>query len=147
MNDELDTDARCATNVSLYTMEIEVLNALRLKHQELDQALEQQEMLLVEGNRRELAIDYTIEDPLSNTHFKKHKVTGAKINDYPKEQYRQDLTVKLKNAIMVVWLDVKKERNKPSIDQLIKDFKEKQKGEKQKDTLKRLRKEKREKQR
>ena len=41
MNDELDTDARCATNVSLYTMEIEVLNALRLKHQELDLALEQ----------------------------------------------------------------------------------------------------------
>jgi len=35
------------------------------------------------------------------------------------------LTVKLKNAIMVVWQDVKKERNIPSMDDVIKGLSEK----------------------
>ena len=42
------------------------MKKIRLKHQELDKALEEHELFLVKGNKRELAIDYTIEDPVSN---------------------------------------------------------------------------------
>ena len=84
-------------------MKVDKLKLLRLKHQELDSALEDQELLLIRNNRRELAIDYTIEDPYSHTHYKRYLHTKELIHDYKKEQYRQDMTVKLKNAIMVVW--------------------------------------------
>ena len=47
MDDEMDTDARCANNVSVYFLTIEKLKLLRSKHVELDQALEKQELLLL----------------------------------------------------------------------------------------------------
>ena len=85
-NDELDTDCRCVTEVSMYVMKIETLKNLRKKHVKLDEAIEVQERYLLEGE--ELAIDYTIEDQISNTHFKKHKKNGDLMWDHKKEQHR-----------------------------------------------------------
>ena len=85
-NDELDTDCRCATDVSMYVMDIQTLQLLRKKHLQLDEAVEMQERYLLEGE--ELAIDYTIEAPLANTHFRRNKKTGEKVWDWEKEQYR-----------------------------------------------------------
>ena len=40
MNDEMDTDALCKTNVHCYQMTIDTLNMLREKYSELDNALD-----------------------------------------------------------------------------------------------------------
>ena len=85
LNDELDTDCRCATAVTLYTMTIETLKELRRKHVELDGALEAQETFLIQGNRRELAIDYSIEDPYSHVYWLKNKQSEHSIHNYVKE--------------------------------------------------------------
>jgi len=42
------------------------------------------------------------------------------VHNYANEEYRRKLTVKLKNAIMVLWLEVKAQRSKPSMDEIIK---------------------------
>jgi len=47
MNDNLDTDCRCETEVSSYFLHNDDLKQLRLKYQELDKALEEYEMFLV----------------------------------------------------------------------------------------------------
>jgi hypothetical protein len=51
------------------------------------------------------------------------------IHNYKEEEYRRKLTVKLKNAIMVYWLEVKKDRNKQSFEEIIKGLVEKKKAE------------------
>jgi CRP-like cAMP-binding protein len=60
MNDELDTDARCATNVTVYYLDINTFKNLRSKHIALDQIMDTHEAWLVGGNRKEPAIDYII---------------------------------------------------------------------------------------
>ena len=107
MNDGIDTDARCKTPVSLYYINIQTIKYLRQKHIELDQALLKQEMILVNPNAEEPALDYIIRDPYSEQHFLKHKKTGEVVLNYEREIYTRKLTVKLKNAIMVHWLKVK----------------------------------------
>ena len=67
----------------MYVMRIETLKNLRKKHIQLDEAIEVQERYLLEGE--ELAIDYTIEDEMGNTHFKKHRKNGNVIWDHEKE--------------------------------------------------------------
>lgn len=72
------------------------------------------------------------------------------MHDYKKEMHRRKLTAKLKNAILVVWLDVKKERSKANLEDIIKNLTAKSstaKGDKNGQTteeLKQLRKQKRE---
>ena len=44
------------------------------------------------------------------------------VHNYQEEQYRRKLTVKLKNAIMVHWLEVKKKREKPSMQETIQEL-------------------------
>jgi hypothetical protein len=64
-------------------------------------------MQLVNPNAKEPALDYIIKDPYSHTHFYKNSTTGELVHDYEEEERRRKLTVKLKNAIMIHWLDVK----------------------------------------
>ena len=82
----------------------------------------------------------------------KHVKTGKVIHNYEQEEYRRKLTVKLKNAIMIYWLDVKKSRSKPSFDEVIKQMLAKRKAQQQnilayKEEKKRLHKEKKDQQR
>lgn len=70
MNDDMDTDAYCKTNVHAYTLSIERLKVLRDKYDTLDQALDKTERGLVDANRREPAIDYIIQDPFGHRHYK-----------------------------------------------------------------------------
>jgi CRP-like cAMP-binding protein len=60
MNDELDTDARCTSTVTVYYIDIDTFKTLRSKHIVLDQIMDLYEAWLVGGNRREPAIDYII---------------------------------------------------------------------------------------
>jgi predicted house-cleaning noncanonical NTP pyrophosphatase (MazG superfamily) len=77
----------------------------------------------------------------------KNMKTGKVIHDFETEEYRRKLTVKLKNAIMVHWLDIKKSRSKPSFDEVISQLLAKRKAQRQnivayKEEKKRLHKEK-----
>lgn len=119
---------------------------------ELDDALNKIEMGLVNPDAKEPALDYIIRDPLSNEHFLEHKKTGTMIHNYEKEMQRRRLTVKLKNAIFVVWLEVKESRSKPSMEEIIQGLikKKKAEGHDEKafnEARKKARKEKRERQR
>ena len=73
MNDDMDTDALCKTNLNVYFIHIDRVNALREKYNELDQALDVIERDLVDINKREPAIDYIVVDELSNKIAKKDK--------------------------------------------------------------------------
>ena len=80
--------------------------------------------------------------------FYKHQKTGNVIHNYEEEEYRKKLTVKLKNAIMVYWLRIKKARKKPSFEEIIRSLQAKKKYEHQnagafKEAKKKMRKEKR----
>ena len=119
MNDGIDTNAYCRTTVTVYCLNVHSINRLRKKHEELDQALNKIEMVLVNPDAKEPALDYIIKDPLSNEHFLEHKKTGTMVHNYEKEAHRRKLTMKLKNAIMVVWLEVKESRSKPSMEEII----------------------------
>lgn len=71
------------------------------------------------------------------------------MHNYEKEIYRRKLTVKLKNAIMVYWLEVKQARSKPSMEEIIQGLIKKKKEESQdqqafNEAKKKARKEKRE---
>lgn len=76
-------------------------------------------MILVNPNAKEPALDYIIRDRFSQAHYFEHKESGLLVHNYKEEQYRRKLTVKLKNAIMVHWLEVKKKREKPSMQETI----------------------------
>lgn len=65
MNDDMDTDAYCKTNLHTYFIHIDQINALRSKYIEFDEALDKVERELVDENKREPAIDYIIEDEAS----------------------------------------------------------------------------------
>ena len=68
----------------------------------------QVEILLVNPDAAEPALDYIIKDPYSQSHFFKHFKNGTLVHDYETEEHRRHLTVKLKNAIMHHWLNDKK---------------------------------------
>jgi len=89
------------------------------------------EMQLVNPNAREPALDYIIKDHYSNQQFWKSKKNGKLVHNYGNEEYRRKLTLKLKNAIMVLWLDVKKSRSKPSMEEIIKSLMAKKRHEEQ----------------
>jgi signal-transduction protein with cAMP-binding, CBS, and nucleotidyltransferase domain len=110
MNDELDTDARCASNVTVFYIDINHFKNLRSKHIVLDQIMDTHEAWLVGGNRKEPAIDYIIQSPFNKQYFKVNKQTGEKVYDYKKEMYRRKLTFKLKNAILVVLGSISKKK-------------------------------------
>jgi len=65
MNDGIDTDARCKTSVSFYYIDINTVEQLRSKHNELHEALIQQEHVLIQQNTEPPALDYIIRDPYS----------------------------------------------------------------------------------
>jgi CRP-like cAMP-binding protein len=147
MNDGIDTDAKCKSPVGVYYIHLETVKRMRQKHYELDKALERKEVQLVNPQAKEPALDYIIQDPYSHQHFLQHKKTSKRVHNHVAEEYRRRLTVKLKNAIMVHWLEVKKKRNKPSFEEIIKSIQKKKNDEKNnkeafKEERKRLHKEK-----
>lgn len=107
------------------------------------------EIVLVNPDAKEPALDYIIRDPLSDKYYLQHNQSGTMIRNYEKEIHRRKLTVKLKNAIMVHWLEVKEARSKPSMEEIIQGLikKKREEGHDEKAFLeakKKARKEKRE---
>lgn len=61
--------------------------------------------------------------------FYQHKKNGNLIHNYEEEEYRRKLTLKLKNAIMVYWVKIKKARKKPSFEEIIRSLQAKKRFE------------------
>ena len=127
MNDGIDTDAICRTVVTVYSIHINNLNIMRQKYIELDEALQNQERILLNPNAKEPALDYIIVDPYIRTQFWLSNKHNQQYHNFAAEERRRKLTVKLKNAIMAVWLEVKASRERPSFEEIIKDLIKKQK--------------------
>jgi hypothetical protein len=70
--------------------------------------------------------------------------TKELVHNYNEEMKRRRLTVILKNAIMVVWQDVKKTRNHVNMDEVIKSLSEKQKQKQDPNYLENLKKQRKE---
>ena len=122
MNDGIDTDAVCRNLVTAYSIHIDDVNRMREKYPELDDALQHQERILLNPDAKEPALDYIICDPYSRTQFWRSSRTDEEYHNYAAEERRRKLTVKLKNAIMAVWLEVKESRQRPSFEEIIKDL-------------------------
>lgn len=127
MKDGIDTDAVCVTSVSLFYIHIDAINSMRQKYYDLEKALEKKEMQLVNPKAKEPALDYIIKDPVCRKYFlrlrNKQRKPGKEVkHDYKQEEEANRLTVKLKNAIMVFWLEEKQKRKKKNFDQVIKEY-------------------------
>lgn len=147
MNDEMDTDAFCKTNVHCYAITIDKVNYLREKYSEIEEALDKAERHLVSGNRREPAIDYLIQDVEMQRHYKQDVKSLDLVHNYKEEMRRRKLTVLLKNTILTIWLEVKAKRNTPNMEDVVKGLAEKCKQQRDPnfvENLKKLRKERRE---
>ena len=103
LNDQIDTDAKCKTVVTVYCIDYDTVKRLRKKIIELDYALRKLEIKLIAMDI-EPALDYIIVDPVCRTQFMGNKATKHIIHDYERELRVNKLTVKLKNAIMSQWL-------------------------------------------
>ena len=81
----------------------------------------------------EPALDYILKDPATRVYFKKSTRNGKEtstIHDWQRENKANELTFKLKNAVMFLWLQVKDERKKKSFDQVIREYLKKQEEDK-----------------
>jgi len=74
-------------------------------------------------------LDYIISDPYSHVHFYENQKSGERVHNYREEYRRRLLTVKLKNAVMQFWLEVKESRQKPSMEEIIQNLVKKKKEE------------------
>ena len=64
MDDEMDTNAFCKTNLHVFSITRQKVQELRQKYIELDKALDKQERHLLSDMKNEPAIDYIIQDDI-----------------------------------------------------------------------------------
>jgi hypothetical protein len=129
MDDDIDTDAYCTKPVTLRTITISEVERLRAKYLSCEKVLQEHEMKLVNPKRVEPALDYILKDELSQQYFFKNRQSDEIKHNFEKESRVNSLSFKLKNAIMYHWLQVQKNRSKPSIEELIKQLQEKRRRE------------------
>jgi len=108
MNDGIDTNAICRNTTSIFYIHINKITEMRQKYMELDQALQAQERILLNPKGKEPALDYIICDPYNRTQYWYSSKNENKFHNFESEERRRKLTVKLKNLIMAVWIDVKR---------------------------------------
>ena len=118
LKDDADTDFRCKTTVSAFILTYEKMKAVKNRRQDLKDArrLVKEEVF---KPLYPLALDYIF-----------HNNNVAHYDD----QIRQnELTVKIKNAIMQSWSEVKKKNKPPSLNEMIEDLLKKKREGKKKD--------------
>ncbi len=91
--DSNDTDARCTSFVSVYSLHIEDLEKIRDNSPELDKSVRNVEKFLL-SLPNSLALDYILKFPKSYRRDRSAVI----------ETRRNALTVQLKNAVLQIWL-------------------------------------------
>ena len=109
LNDDNDTDGKCATTVSAFALEYHDLEIIRNRISELDTEIKRIENHILEAENP-IALDYIIKIPKE---FRRKR-------DFKTEVKRNEVTVQLKNAVMQVWLKIKEQRQKPSMKDILK---------------------------
>ena len=89
LNDDNDTDGKCATTVSAFALEYHDLETIRNRISELDTEIKKIENHLL-GAENPIALDYIIKLPKEYRKKRDHRV----------EIKRNEVTVMLKNAVM-----------------------------------------------
>ena len=106
MDDAIDTDAVCRTSVSLYAIDITMIDKLRAKYVKCERILHEHEMKLVNPKAVEPALDYILRDHLQAKYFTKDRSNNTEVLNYEREARMNKLNFKLKNAVMYHWLQV-----------------------------------------
>ena len=104
LEDDADTDFRCLTAVSCYELSVEKLNLIKEKKEDMRAAYKAVEEEVFKP-QFPLALDYIFHNNNER--------------DYAIQLRKNQLRVKLKNAIMQTWSQVKKLKSPPSINELI----------------------------
>merc|ERR1711881_526680 len=104
LKDDADTDFRCLTTVSCYTLSFDKIEAIIEKRQDMKSAFRKVEYENLKP-KYPLALDYIFHNNNEN--------------DYESQLRKDQLKVKLKNAIMQTWSQIKKEKSPPSMNDLI----------------------------
>ena len=109
LEDDADTDFRCLTAVSCFELSAEKLQIIKDRKEDMRAAytLVEQEVLKPEFP---LALDYIM-----------HNNCDQK-QEYDSQLYKNHLRVKLKNAIMQTWSQVKSDKRPPSMNELIEEM-------------------------
>mmetsp|Transcript_23886 Transcript_23886/g.23571 ORF Transcript_23886/g.23571 Transcript_23886/m.23571 type:complete len:268 (-) Transcript_23886:412-1215(-) len=87
--DDNDSNAHCATTVSVFGLHYDDLTTLRMKYQDLDQEIQKIESEMID-KEFPIALDYIIKVPKDR----------RKVRSYEVENRRNHLTVRLKNVVM-----------------------------------------------
>jgi len=104
VKDDADTDFRCLTTVSCFVLSVEKLEQIRDKKQDMKQAFDRVEVEIFKP-RLAIALDYILHN-------------NNEMN-YSEQLRKNELRVKLKNAIMQTWSAVKDGKSPPSMNELI----------------------------
>lgn len=107
LQDSIDVYAKTATTVGLYYISLEKFNSIRLKSAELNEQIGAIEDLLVDKENA-VALDYVISKKKSQ--LKRPEAF---------EQYRNSLTVQLKNAAMYYIVKYREERRIPKFKDIM----------------------------
>ena len=126
--DQMQTNAVCRTDVTAFSMPYDMLKKLRDRNEAIDKALEVEEREQLEPGKNPLALDYIMNDSKIKRFFVANKKNGKILHNYLLEQQTNKTTLKLKNAIMLCWADVKAQRNSISVQKVVQIMKARVKG-------------------
>ena len=109
LEDDADTDFRCLTSVSCFELSAEKLQIIKDRKEDMRAAYSQVEQEVLKPEFP-LALDYIMHNNCSQKH------------EYDTQLYKNHLRVKLKNAIMQTWSQVKSDKRPPSMNELIEEM-------------------------
>jgi hypothetical protein len=109
LNDENDCNARCKTVVTAFVLPFNDIDNIRFRSDELDTNIKKIEHEML-GLKNAIAIDYIIQHP-------PHKRIDRPYYD---ETHANYLTGQLKNCVVQVWIQVKEQRKKPNLNDILK---------------------------
>ena len=105
MDDISDTDFKCRTSVSAFTLKTDAIKRLMNKHPNLKNTVHS---LMKKLHGKEIALDYIIHN------------NAKTAEEYEAQLRRNQLRVKFKDAIMRLWSKYKEDHKKPSLNYLVK---------------------------
>ena len=109
LEDDADTDFRCLTAVSCYELSVEKLNLIKEKKEDMRAAYRAVEEEVFKP-QFPLALDYIMHNNADREY------------DYVAQLRKNYMKVKLKNAVMQTWSQVKSDKKPPSMNELIEEM-------------------------
>lgn len=112
LNDDEDTNFVCTTTVSAYMLSTSIFEQIVTKRQDLKDAHNEVKQYVFRLNPPQIALDYIMHNKYGETQS----------DEYLKKVHYNHLKVKLKNAIMQTWSEVKMQDAVPSINETVNEL-------------------------